>query len=108
MSNAVAVKTAEFDTDVLQSAVPVLVDFWAVWCGPCRMIAPHVDTIAAEFADKAKVYKVNVDEEPEIASRYGIMSIPTLMIFKDGKAVEQIVGVRPKAEIAKALEKHIV
>jgi len=107
MSAATAVTLDTFDKDVLESTVPVLVDFWAPWCGPCRAIAPSVDAIAEEFAGKAKVYKVNVDEQPEIASRYGVQSIPTLTIFKDGKVADQIVGSQPKAAIAQKLSAHV-
>jgi thioredoxin 1 len=92
MSAAAAVTTADFDKEVLQSDVPVLVDFWAVWCGPCRMIAPTVDAVAEEFNGKAKVFKLNVDENPEIAARYGVQSIPTLIVFKGGQQVKQLVG----------------
>lgn len=92
MSAATAVSTSSFDSEVLQSEVPVLVDFWAVWCGPCRLISPAVDAVAEQFAGKAKVYKLNVDESPEIASRYGVMSIPTLIIFKAGQKVGELVG----------------
>jgi thioredoxin 1 len=102
--SATHVTTDQFDTEVLQSSVPVLVDFWAVWCGPCRAIAPHVDAIAQEYAGRAKVVKVNVDEEPEIALRYGIQSIPTLLFFKDGKVQDIIVGVVPKQTIVQKLE----
>lgn len=102
--SATHVTTADFDTEVLQSSVPVLVDFWAVWCGPCRAIAPHVDAISQEYAGRAKVVKVNVDEEPELALRYGIQSIPTLLFFKDGKVQDMIVGVVPKQTIVQKLE----
>ncbi len=105
MSNAVAVKTADFDKEVLESSVPVLVDFWAVWCGPCRMIAPHVDAVATEFAGRAKVMKVDVDAEQELASRYGVLSIPMLVFFKDGKVADQVVGSVPKSAIVEKLEK---
>ncbi len=104
MSNAVAVSTSEFETQVLQSPVPVLVDFWAVWCGPCKLIAPHVDAIATEYEGRVNVFKVNVDDEPEIAQKYGIMSIPTLYFFKGGKVVDQVVGAVPKSTIANKLE----
>lgn len=102
--SAIHVTTDQFDTEVLQSSVPVLVDFWAVWCGPCRAIAPHVDAISEEYAGRAKVVKLNVDEEPEIALRYGIQSIPTLLFFKDGKVQDMIVGVVPKQTIVQKLE----
>lgn len=104
MSNAVAVSTTEFEEQVLKSDVPVLVDFWAVWCGPCKMIAPHVDALATDYTGRVKVLKVNVDDEPEIAQKYNIMSIPTLLFFKDGKVVDQVVGAVPKPHIASKLE----
>ena len=109
MSAAAAVSTAEFDKEVLQSDVPVLVDFWAVWCGPCRAIAPAVDAVAEEFAGKAKILKLNVDDSPEIAGRYGVMSIPTLMIFKGGQKVGEMVGVgaNPRQAIGAALGQHV-
>ncbi|HZP82068.1 MAG TPA: thioredoxin [Chthonomonadaceae bacterium] len=104
MSQAVAVTTGDFESQVLQSSVPVLIDFWAVWCGPCKMIAPHVDAVASEYEGRVKVLKVNVDEEPEIAGKYGIMSIPTLLFFKGGKVVDQVVGAVPKSTITSKLE----
>ncbi|MCX6380897.1 MAG: thioredoxin [Armatimonadetes bacterium] len=107
MSSALAVATADFETTVLKSDLPVLVDFWAVWCGPCRAIAPTVDAIAAEYDGRAKVFKVNVDDEPAIAEKYNIMSIPTLLVFKEGKVVEQIVGSVPKQVIASKLDKAL-
>ena len=85
-----------FEQEVIQSEQPVLVDFWAAWCGPCRMLAPAVAQIAAECEGKIKVCKVNVDEEPELAQRFGIMSIPTVLAFKDGKKVNQSIGLVPK------------
>ncbi len=108
MSAAAAVSTADFDKEVLQSETPVLVDFWAVWCGPCRAIAPTVDAVAQEYAGKAKVVKLNVDESPEIAGRYGVMSIPTLMIFKGGQKVGELVGGQnTKQTIGAALAQHV-
>jgi len=105
MSKATAVTADTFETEVLQSAVPVVVDFWAEWCGPCRMVAPHLDAIAEEYAGKAKVVKVDVDSEPDLAGRYNVMSIPTLLFVKDGKVVDQSVGAEPKSSIAARLEK---
>ena len=93
------VNDASFDQEVLQSEQPVLVDFWAVWCGPCKAIAPIVDSVAATFAGKLKVAKVNVDENGATPSRYGIRGIPALLFFKGGKVVDQIVGYKPQEEI---------
>ncbi len=107
MSAATAVTTVDFDKEVLQSDVPVLVDFWAVWCGPCRRVGPEVDAVAEQLSGKAKVFKVNVDEEPDIAGRYGVQSIPTLIIFKGGQIVGQIVGAVPRTVIAEKLQAHV-
>jgi len=104
MSKAAVVTTSQFEQEVLQSPVPVLVDFWAVWCGPCRMVAPSVDAVAEEYAGKAKVVKVDVDAEQDIAVQFGISSIPTLLFFKDGKVVDQVIGAQPKSVIASKLE----
>lgn len=104
MSNAVAVTNAGFEQDVLKSPVPVLLDFWAVWCGPCKMIAPHLDTLANEYDGRVVIRKVNVDEEHELAEKYNIMSIPTLLFIKEGKVVDQIIGAVPKSAIAAKLE----
>lgn len=93
---------SNFQEEVLNSSKPVLVDFWASWCGPCRMVSPIVDEIAEERQD-IKVGKVNVDEQPELASQFGIMSIPTLMVFKNGKIANQAMGARPKAQILSML-----
>ena len=105
--SAAQVTDATFEQEVLESSVPVLVDFWAPWCGPCRMVAPVVDEIAVQYADKIKVVKVNTDENPDIASKYGIRSIPTLMIFKDKERVDMVVGAVPKSTLATTLEKYI-
>jgi len=107
MSSAADVTDASFETEILKSDVPVLVDFWAPWCGPCRMLAPIVDEIAKEFAGKLRVFKLNTDENPSIASQYGIRSIPTLMIFSDGQKVDTVVGAVPKATLSVTIEKHI-
>ncbi len=95
---------ASFTTDVLQSEKPVLVDFWAEWCGPCKMIAPVLEEIASENVDKISVVKLNIDENPGAARDYQIMSIPTMAVFSGGKIVKQIVGAKPKAAILKDLE----
>jgi thioredoxin len=107
MSAAMAVTDASFEQDVLNSEIPVLVDFWAPWCGPCRMVAPVVDEIAEQYDGKVKVVKLNTDENPGIAGQYNIRSIPTLMIFKNGQRVEQVVGAVPKATLATTLEKFL-
>ncbi len=98
------VTDAEFTKTVLESKTPVLVDFWAEWCGPCRMIAPYVEEIARDYAGKAVVAKMDTDSNPQTPMKYGIMGIPTLIIFKDGKEVERIVGAVPKTAIAKKLD----
>ena len=107
MSAALSVTDASFKQDVLESDVPVLVDFWAPWCGPCRMVAPVVDEIAQQYEGKVKVVKLNTDENPNIASQYGIRSIPTLMIFKGGQRVDMVVGAVPKTTLANTLEKYL-
>jgi len=97
--NIVTLTDANFSQEVLKSATPVLVDFWAEWCGPCKMIAPTLDELAGEFAGKVKIGKVNVDENQALAGQYGIQSIPTLLLFKGGEVTEQIVGMRSKREL---------
>ena len=103
MSNALEVNAGSFDAEVLQSSTPVLVDFWASWCMPCKMLAPVVDELATDFAGKVKVAKVDVDKNQGLAAQFSIRGIPALLIFKDGKEVDRIVGVQPKGAIAAKL-----
>ncbi len=95
---------ATFESDVITNDAPVLVDFWAPWCGPCRMVAPIVEELSDEYDGKVKFVKLNTDENPQIAGKYGIRSIPTLLVFKGGEPVSQIVGFRPKSDLAKRLD----
>ena len=100
------VTDANFDQEVLKSDQPVLIDFWAVWCGPCKALAPIVDEVAQSYSGKVKVAKMNVDQNPGTPGRYGIRGIPTLLLFKGGQVKEQIVGYVPKETIEKAIDKH--
>ena len=103
----VKVNDSNFKQEVLESDTPVLVDFWAEWCYPCKMVAPTVEELAKQYQGKLKVCKINVDEAPKIAANYGIMSIPTLSVFKSGKVMEQIVGAMPKSELENKIRPYI-
>lgn len=104
MGNPITITDDSFKTEVVDSSLPVLVDFWAVWCGPCRMVAPIVDELAVEYEGRVKVGKVDVDSEQKIAADYGIRSIPTLLIFKNGELADQVVGAVPKKQLVEKLE----
>ena len=105
--NTLTFTDSAFDQDVLKSESPVLVDFWAPWCGPCKAMAPTVDAIATEYAGKIKVGKMNTDDNPGTGMRYGIRGIPTLLLFKGGQVVDQRVGAMPKSEVLKMIEPHL-
>lgn len=102
--SSVAVTDSDFEKEVLQSGQPVVVDFWAEWCGPCKVLSPLVDEIADEMKDKVKVVKVNIDESPEAPTKFGVRGIPTLMIFKDGQVVDTRVGGMPKSQLTEWIE----
>jgi thioredoxin 1 len=104
MANVKEISDQSFESEVLQATEPVLVDFWAPWCGPCRMIAPIVEQLASENAGSVKVTKVNIDDSPNVAASYGVSSIPTLMVFKNGEVTDRFVGVQPKKRLQDALE----
>ncbi len=105
--NIVHTSDSAFDADVLQSEKPVLIDFWAEWCGPCKMIAPILDDVAGEYADRVAIKKLNIDENPNIAQKFGIRSIPTLMLFKDGAVHAQKLGAMSKSQLTEFLETNL-
>ncbi|HKJ32881.1 MAG TPA: thioredoxin [Balneolales bacterium] len=107
MAKPIAVSDSNFEEEVLKSNTPVLVDFWAEWCGPCRMVGPIVEELAKEYEGKAKVTKLNVDDNPEVSIKYNIRSIPAMLIFKDGEVVDQVIGAVPKSHLKKQLEAQI-
>jgi thioredoxin 1 len=108
MGAPVKVTDATFDTEVMKSKTPILVDFWAEWCGPCKMIAPVLEELATELDGQLTIGKLDVDHNPDTAMAYGVMSIPTLLLFKEGRPVDRIVGFQPKAQLKKRLESHLV
>ena len=107
-ANIVTLTTGNFSEEVLKSTTPVLVDFWAEWCGPCKMIAPVLDELASEYDGRVKIGKVNIDEDQSLAQEYGVRAIPTLLVFKDGQVAEQIVGLRSKRDLKTSLDKVAV
>jgi thioredoxin 1 len=107
MGKPVAVTDETFEAEVLKSSVPVLVDFWATWCGPCKMIAPHVEELGVQFGDKLKIGKLDVDENQDTAMAYGVMGIPTLILYKNGKPIERITGYMPKERLLSRISPHL-
>jgi len=104
-TNTITVNDENFDDEVLRSDIPVLVDFWAEWCGPCKVVGPMIEALASDYQGKVEVAKLNVDDNPEAAGRFGVRSIPTLIVFKDGEAQQAAVGVKPKGQLAELIEK---
>jgi len=105
--NIVTLTSANFETEIKKPESPILVDFWAEWCGPCRLVAPVLETLSGEYDGRLRIGKVNVDEQSGLATKYGVQSIPTLLIFKGGKVVEQFIGAAPRDVLARLIEKHV-
>jgi len=105
VTSTITVNDENFDDEVLRSDIPVLVDFWAEWCGPCKVVGPTIEALASDYQGKVKVAKLNVDDNPEAAGRFGVRSIPTMIVFKDGEAQQAAVGVKPKGQLAELIEK---
>ncbi len=106
-ANTITVNDENFDEVVLQSNIPVLVDFWAQWCGPCKVVGPTIEALASDYRGRVKVAKLDVDSSPEAAGRFGVRSIPTLIVFKDGEAQEAVVGVKPKGQLAELIDRYL-
>ncbi len=106
-TNTITVNDENFDEEVLQSDIPVLVDFWAEWCGPCKVVGPTIEALASDYQGKVKVAKLDVDSSPEAAGRFGVRSIPTLIVFKNGKAQQAVVGVKPKGQLVELMDQYI-
>ncbi len=107
MSATLTMTAERFETEVLGSDLPVLVDFWAEWCGPCKMIGPSIEALAGEFEGKAKVFKLDIDSYGDVATQYGVQSIPALLLFKGGKVVDQMIGAQPKPQIASLINRNL-
>ncbi len=103
----ITIKDDNFESEVIQSDIPVLVDFWAEWCGPCKVIGPTIDSLAADYQGRVKVAKLNVDDNPRVAGRFGVRSIPTLIVFKDGEVQQSVIGIKPKGQLADLIERYI-
>ncbi len=106
-TNTITVNNENFDKEVLQSDIPVLVDFWAEWCGPCKIVGPTIEALASDYKGRVKVAKLDIDSNPEATARFKVRSIPTLIVFKDGKAQETAVGVRPKGQLAELIDQFV-